>query len=352
LLLERAAIPVVEAVERLGGMQAQEPKPPFTGLWSRLGGFARDDLRQALHDRRLVRATFLRGTLHLVSADDYRAFRATLQPVLSRALGVLGERGAGLEPEQVLPVARDLLAERPRTFGELRPALAEVFPHANDRALGLATRMLLPLVMVPSDDRWGFPANADFALAEPWLNVSLAPAADPEALLLRYLASFGPARAIDMQTWSGLQGMADVLNRLRPQLCVFRDELGRELFDLPDASRPEPDTAAAPRFLPEFDNLRLSHADRGRIIAEEHRRLVYLSKNLRVQATFLLDGFVAGTWRTERKKGTAILRLAPFAAIANADAAALVAEGETLLRFLEPDAATFEVAQGVPSDPA
>jgi hypothetical protein len=350
LLLERAAIPVVEAVERLGGMQTQEPRPPFIGLWSRLGEFAHDDLRQALYDRRLVRATFLRGTLHLVSADDYRAFRATLQPVLSRALAVLGERGVGLEPERVLPVARELLAERPRTFGELRPALAEVFPHANDRALGLATRMLLPLVMVPSDDRWVFPANADFTLAESWLQAPLATAADPEALLVRYLASFGPARAVDMQTWSGLQGMAEILNRLRSQLRVFRDERGRELVDLPDAPRPDPDTPAPPRFLPEFDNLLLSHADRARILAEEHRRLVYLSKNLRVQATYLLDGFVAGTWRVERRKATAVLRLAPFAAIANADAAALAAEGEALLRFLEPDAATFEVAEGAPDD--
>jgi hypothetical protein len=350
LLLERAAIPAVGAVERLGGMQAQEPKPPFIGLWSRLAGFDRDALRQALHDRRLVRATYLRGTLHLVSADDYRAFRATLQPVLSRGLGVLGERGAGLEPERVLPLARELLAERPRTFGELRPALAAVFPHANDRALGLVTRMLLPLVMVPSDDRWVFPANADFTLAESWLPAPLATAADPEALLLRYLASFGPARAVDMQTWSGLQGIAEILDRLRPQVRVFRDEHGRELFDLPEAPRPDPDAPVPPRFLPEFDNLLLSHADRTRILAEEHRRLVYLSKNLRVQATFLLDGFVAGTWRVERKKGTATLRLAPFAAIAKADAAALAAEGEALLRFLEPDATTYEVAQGAPGD--
>ena len=150
MLLQRADVSVVAAVERLVGMQTQEPRPPFIGLWTRLDGFDRQDLLQALHEREIVRGTLMRGTLHLIGAADYVAYRLALQPVLTRAMGVLGERAEGLDPERVLPVARHLLAERPRTFGELRSLLEAEFPDVNDRALGFSVRMLLPLVMVPT----------------------------------------------------------------------------------------------------------------------------------------------------------------------------------------------------------
>jgi hypothetical protein len=331
-------------------MQAQEPKPPFVGLWSRVAGFRRDDLHQALHEREVVRATLMRGTLHLFSADDYLALRQTIQPVLTRALqGILAaQKTDDLDLEGVLAVASELLAERPRTFGELRPLLLEAFPAVNDRALGYATRMELPLVMMPTESRWSFPANADFALAEQWLGKSLASQDAVQTLVLRYLAAFGPATAADAQTWSGLPGLQPVLDGLRPQLRVFRDERGKELFDLPEAPRPDADTPAPPRFLPEFDNLLLSHADRTRVLAEEHRAHVYLSKNLRVRATFLLDGVVSGTWRVERKRKAATLQLTPFSNLGKRDAAALAEEGERLLRFVEEDASTFEVQQEPP----
>ena len=322
-------------------MQAQEPRPPFVGLWTRLRSFARDDLTAALRDRRMVRATMMRGTLHLVSARDYSALRPTLQPMLTASMKLLGDRAAGMDLAQVLPAARRLLAERPRAFEETRAALVEEFPGVNDRALGFATRMSLPLVMVPTDDRWGFPQNAAFAVAEEWLSEPLADAPAPEQLVLRYLAAFGPASVADAQEWSGLGGLRPVFDALRPKLVTFRDEPGRrELFDLPDAPRPDPSVAAPPRFLPEFDNLVLAHADRTRILADEHRGRV-VTKNLRVHATFLLDGRVRGTWRIERKRGAATLSLEPFERI---DAAALAGEGEALLRFVEPDAANYAIA--------
>jgi hypothetical protein len=350
MLLEREETSAAAAVERLCGMQAQEPKPPFVGLWSRVAGFRRKDLHQALLEREVVRATLMRGTLHLFSASDYVALRQTIQPVLTRARqGILAARKAEhLELDRVLETARELLAERPRTFGELRPLLVDVFPNVNDRALGYATRTELPLVMVPTESRWSFPANADFALAEQWLGRPLATEDATRTLVLRYLAAFGPATAMDAQTWSGLSGLQPVLDGLRPQLRVFRDERGREVFDLPAAPRPAADTPAAPRFLPEFDNLLLSHADRTRVLAEEHRALVYLSKNLRVRATFLLDGVVSGTWRVERKRKAATLQLTPFAPLAKRDATALEEEGERMLHFLEEDATTFDIEQKAP----
>ncbi|MBO2454999.1 AlkZ family DNA glycosylase [Actinomadura barringtoniae] len=344
LLLERADVPVPEAVERLCGLQAQEPKPPFLGLWTRLEGFEVADLLGAVRDRALVRATMMRGTLHLMSAPDYLALRAPLQPILNGGLRVLGNRAEGLDLDKVLPAARALLNEKPRTFNEIRALLQEEFPEVNDRALGFAVRMCLPLVMVPTEDRWGFPRTSEFTLAESWLGDAPAPApADsPDALVLRYLAAFGPASAADAQEWSGFAKLGEVLERLRPQLRVFSDEKGRELFDLPDAPQPDEDTPAPARFLPEFDNLVLAHADRTRIIAAEHRPSL-TTKNLRVRSTFLWDGFAAGLWEMERKRKVATLRLLPFGKLTKRALNELTAEGERLLRFAEPDAAEHVV---------
>jgi len=208
--------------------------------------------------------------------------------------------------------------------------------------------MSLPLVMIPTDDRWGFPADSRFGLAESWLGTPISDKADPEGLILRYLAAFGPATAADVQQWSGLQGIEPVLESLRPRLSLFRDERGRTLFDLPDAPRPAEEIPAPPRFLPEFDNLLLSHADRTRVLADEHRQFVLGAKNGRIPATFLVDGRVAGTWRVDCKKHVATLAMTPFDPLPKDTAVALVDEGEALLRFLEDDAVSFTVRQNPP----
>lgn len=344
MLLARAEAPATAAVEQLIGMQAQEPRPPSIGLWSRLHGFRHQELHEAVHARRLVRATLLRGTIHLFSAADYAAFRATLQPVLSRAMSALGDRAAGLEPDRVLVAARRHLAEQPRTFAELRALLQEEFPDVNDRALGFTVRMHLPLVMTPTADRWSFPANSPFALAETWLDQPLATTADAAQLAWRYLAAFGPASVQDFQLWSGLQRAKPVFEALRPELMTFKDERGRELFDLPRAPRPDAEMPAPVRFLPEFDNLLLSHADRTRVIADEHRNMVYQKGNLRLLATILVDGVVSGTWRIERTRRAATLQIAPFAPLTKPIKRVLEEEGEALLRFVEADAPTHEIA--------
>ena len=327
------------AVERLAGMQAQEPRPPFVGLWSRVDGFAREDLIDALGDGAVVRGMLMRGTLHTVSARDYRAFRPVVQPVLSAAYaGVDKRRREGVDVDAVLRVARELLAKEPRTFNALRALLSERFPDANARGLGYAARTHLSLTMVPTDDRWGFPRDARFELAK------ANKAAKPAPLVRRYLAAFGPASAADVQNWSGLRGAAPVLEEM-DDLERFEDAQGRALFDLPDAPRPDADVPAPVRFLPEFDNLVLAHDDRTRLLDEEHRPRV-VTKNLRVKATFLVDGRVAGTWKSERKGRKAALTLEPFGKLRKKDATALSEEGERLLRFVEEDAASFDVRVG------
>ncbi|WP_030171969.1 winged helix DNA-binding domain-containing protein [Spirillospora albida] len=345
LLLARAEIPVAAAVERLGGMQAQEPKPPFLGLWTRVAGFEPAHLLTALHDRSLVRATAMRATLHLMTAADYREFRTALQPALDAALRVLGDRAKALDLGEVVPAAVAHLEKGPLTFNEVRALLQEDLPDVDDRALGYAVRLWVPLVMVPTNDRWGFPRTSAFTLAAEWLGRPLSPGPAVEELVLRYLAAFGPASAADAQAWSGLPALGEVLDRLRPRLRTFADGAGRELFDLPDAPRPDPDSPAPARFLPEFDSLVLAHADRRRIIADAHRPFL-TTKNLRVRSVFLWDGFAAGVWESEYKRKVATLRLRPFSPLPDAALGALTAEGEALLRFIEPGAKETVVESG------
>ncbi|MGW7685033.1 winged helix DNA-binding domain-containing protein [Kribbella sp. NPDC054772] len=340
LLLERESTSAVQVVERLAGMQGQEPKHPYVGLWTRIDGFTETQLDQAVEARDVVRATMFRGTLHLVTAADYLRFRVTVAPVLEAGLKVLGDRGAGLQPDKVVAAAEKLLAKEPLTFTEVRDALQQQFPEVNERALGFCTRMLVPLVMYPTDVRWSWTANSRFTPAEEWIGKKLHRRAEAKELVIRYLQAFGPATPADFQTWSGLQKAKPLFDAL--ELVTFTDDAGKTLYDVPDGPRPDPETPAPVRFLPEFDNVLLSHAKRERIIADEHKPAVY-TKNLRVKATYTVDGVVAGLWTSEKKRGVATLTLTPFGKLLKKTQAELEREGSGLLRFLEPDAKSFAV---------
>jgi hypothetical protein len=258
--------------------------------------------------------------------------------MLSRGLqSILKARGAKLDSDALVAEARAFLLAGPRPFEEIRAHLLGLHPKTDERAMGYAVRMSLPLVMVPTDATWGYPAIAAFAEAEDWLGKPLAAGDALPDLVMRYFAAFGPASVSDVQTWSGLQGLRAVVETLRPRLRIFRDERGRELFDVPDGPRPAGDTPAPVRFIADYDNLLLAHQDRRRIVADEHRARVYLP-GLRVAATFLIDGFVGGTWKVETKRGVATLSLNAFGTLAKAARAALEREGEALVAFLEPDA--------------
>ncbi|HEY1014461.1 MAG TPA: winged helix DNA-binding domain-containing protein, partial [Herpetosiphonaceae bacterium] len=255
LLLERAELPALAAIERLAGMQAQAPDPPYVGLWTRLAGFEAGELSGLIRERRAVRIALMRSTIHLVSDEDCLLFRPLLQPVLERGLrGTYGRQLAGLEPAEVAAAARPLVEEQPRTFQELGTLLKERWPERDAHALGQAARCWLPLVQVPPRGLWGESGPAAHLWAERWLGRPLEADPPPERLILRYLAAFGPASVADIQKWSGLTGLRQPVEALRPRLAVFRDERGRELFDLPEAPRPDPATPAPARFLPEFDN--------------------------------------------------------------------------------------------------
>jgi hypothetical protein len=343
MLLTKEKASPLRVIERLVGLQAQQARPPFTGLWSRIAEFEREQLLRQLHGRKIVRATSMRGTLHLMSAGDYMALRQSLQPMLSLGMrSILRDRASNLDIESLVAEARRFFEERPRTFTELRAALVKAFPQADERAMGYAVRTHLPLVVVPDDTEWGFRADPSFAVAESWLGEPLASDERPDALVLRYLAAFGPAAASDVQAWSGLTGLQRVLDALRPTLRVFRDERKRELFDLPKAPRPPEEIPAPVRFVPDFDNLILAHADRARIIADEHRPRV-VTRNLLVLPTFLVDGFVAGTWKTALVKKVATLTVSPFASLSAATKSQVIEEGEKLVRFIARGANQYAV---------
>jgi hypothetical protein len=344
LLLARAPLTPIAAVERLAGMQAQLARPPFVGLWTRLAGFERAQLIRAIERRQIVRGTLMRGTIHLVSTRDFVAMRPAIQPVLTHGRdAILKTWVKTIDGEALLTAARAHFARDPCTFADLRQHLLARFPALNERAMGYFVRMELPLVQVPdSGEGWAYPSAASFAVAESWLDVALDEGEGAEGLVRRYLAAFGPASVADFQIWSGLRGAKPVFERLRPKLRVFQDARGRELFDLPKAQRLEGDEDAPVRFLPDYDNLVMAYDDRSRIIAREHRPRVF-TKNLQIPPTFLVDGFVAGTWRVERKARNARLLLRPFARLTKAVQRALETEAAPLLKFIEPDAASREV---------
>ncbi|RKH62480.1 winged helix DNA-binding domain-containing protein [Corallococcus aberystwythensis] len=344
LLLTREKMTVPRAIEHLVGLQAQLARPPYLALWSRLQGFQRDSLTKLALKRELARGTMMRGTLHLMTAKDYLRYRGLFQPLLAAALrSVLKERATALDLPALLATAKPFLEEQPRTFEEVRAHLLKHHVGGDERAMGFATRMMLPLVQVPEEGlEWGWPGNSGFTLAESWLGEKLSTDDDVSPLVLRYLAAFGPATVADMQSWSGIKPLKDTFEKVRGKLVEFRDEKKRVLFDLPKAPRPPEDTPAPVRFLPDFDNLILSHADRTRVVPEEHRPLLS-TKNLRVLNVFLVDGRTAGTWTTERKKGAATLVCNAFDPLKKPVRDALVQEGEDLLRFSDPDAAKVAV---------
>jgi hypothetical protein len=335
LLLERSPMPALDALEHLVGLQAQAPGPPYVGLWTRLERFDPDELAELIVSRQAVRIALQRGTIHAVSARDALTLRPVLQPLFDRWLRQLAPRLGGLPVQTAAAAARELLEAEPLTFAELGRRLSERWPDAETAALGQVARGTLALVQIPPRGLWGRNGPAAHTTIEAWLGAPLDRGGTLETLLLRYLAAFGPASVRDAQTWCGLTRLGEVAERLRARLSTFRDESGRELFDLPDAPRPDPDTAVPVRFLPEWDNVLRSHQDRGRVMSDEHRAALRRPNDV-VPGTVLVDGFLAATWGQEIKRAAATMTVEPLRALSRREADAVVAEGRRLLRWSTP----------------
>ncbi|MFI7618382.1 winged helix DNA-binding domain-containing protein [Nonomuraea terrae] len=361
-LLDRADVPVLDAVAHLCGLQAQEPQEPFVGLWSRLRAFDPAALSDLLIRRKVVRTPLMRRTVHLVTADDALAWRARHATMLrQRVLGTYRRELAGIDLDELAAAGRAVMADgQPRSMTELARAVIDDgqprstselagavmgdgeprsmseldgrWSGAGPRALGeLLVAALLPMAQLPPRGLWRAKAGARYALLSSWLGREIGPPApdgsDPvgQALVRRYLAAFGPAASADLRAWCGLAGLPAAVAAIREELVSFRDERGRELLDLPDAPRPDPDTPAPVRFLPAFDNAILGYHDRVRIIDDAHRGLSVAGARV-----VLVDGRVAATWIVEA--GTVVVT--PLRRFARGDRDAVAEQGRALASFL------------------
>ena len=346
LLLERARLPVVTAIERLAALQAQWAPSPYLALWSRLRDFERETLWNAIEKKRtVIRARLMRGTLHLVSARDFYAYAVATQDLQRGAWNRL-QVGRGVDPKAVAKIAA-AFAREPR-------AKEDVIAHLTGRlgSFGETYRWLIwrfvsahaDLVSAPPGGHWAYGGtDAPYVAARHWIGGDGRPSEDDGISLLirRYLGAFGPATLADIARFAGQvpPRIRPVLERLAPKLARFSDERGRVLFDLPRAPRPAADAMAPLRFLPRYDELLIGYEHRDRVIAAKHRPAVY-KNNALIEAVFLVDGTAAGTWALERSKSDAVVRVRPFGALARADRAAAIAEGEALARFMAPEART------------
>jgi hypothetical protein len=346
MLLERASLPVVTAIERLAALQAQWAPSPYIALWSRLEHFKRESLWSAIEKKHaVVRARLMRGTLHLVSARDFYAYAVATQDLQRGAWNRL-QVGQGMDPKAVARLAVEF-AREPRAKEDVVEHLTERLGSFGGPYKWLIWRFVsahADLVSAPPGGHWANGGtDAPYVAARHWIAAGSRPPEEDALRLLinRYLAAFGPASLADIAQFAGQvpARIRPVLERLAPSLRRFSDEQGHQLFDLPRAPRPNADVRAPVRFLPRYDELLIGYEHRDRVIAARHRPAVY-SKNAIIEAVFLVDGLAAGTWSLETTRADAVLRIRPFGTLARGNRAAALAEGKKLARFMAPEAKT------------
>ncbi|WP_214323674.1 winged helix DNA-binding domain-containing protein [Nonomuraea sediminis] len=329
-LLERTNRTPLEVIGHLVAMQAQEPNWPYVGLWTRIRRFTHAELTALLADRRVVRSGFLRSTMHLAAADDFRRLRPVLQPVLNRTAdsAYFRRNNAGLDTETLMADGRALLENGPLSRKELARHLAARHLGRDSRILAGEIELRTPLIHDPATASWGGWSNRSS------ITVTAAPVdgAHPTAiheLIRRYLAAFGPATVADVQAWCGLTRLDQIIPEMGTELRHYTGPDGQQLLDLPDTPLPDPDTPAPARLLPAYDNALLGHADRSRIIADADRKHVTPGQAM-VRPTLLVDGYVRGTWSFTAGE----VRLTPFRPLSATEQQAVDHEITQLLPFL------------------
>ena len=332
-LLERKPLRAVQAVERLGGLQAQSTPIPYLSLWARLDGFERDELTKALTGRRLVKALLQRGTLHVAAPRTYWAMM-TVRRNLAASLWPASYE-ARLPAARIAELARLVQVEldgRELTYKEVQ-ALLE--PHATKGVppvfLWRRVQAYSDVIHVPPSGIWGYGGRGVYtAAAGKVRGATPGPEEAFDQVVRTYLAAFGPATKQDFGQWAGIPRMKPIAESLeRLSLRTFAGEDGKVLYDLPRAPLPDPETPAPPRLVPRFDNLVLSHADRSRILGDLAPSQIVTNNGL-VHATILVDGLVAGTWQLEQ--GRVVLE--PFGKLAVETRRALKDEAERLEAFV------------------
>lgn len=344
MLLQREPISARECIERMAGIQNQEPPSSYYALWSRIEGFELDELTAMIEGREVVRAGCMRATIHMLTADDALWLRPATQPVLERTFKGSPNtkllREAGIDPAEVVAAGAELLTGTALTRVQMVPLLVDRWPGADPTSLSYAVTFLLPICQVPPRGVWGASHQATWQTIESFLGRKLVDDPSLELLVRRYLAAFGPATVMDIQAWCGLTRLKGVTGGMG-DLVRFRNEDGKELLDLPDSPRPVGDVPAPVRFLPEYDNVTLAYRDRSRMTPSGKAGETVRSSI--GYAAFTVDGFIAGFWTIEREGDAAELLIEPLVSISRTDRAALAEEGERLLAFAAAEAASRRV---------
>jgi hypothetical protein len=339
MLLGRSDMGLADAAAWLLGLQAQQTHDPYIALWSRLKGFRHETLTSLIVDRTLARATTMRGTLHLHTADDLIGIRALVQPFLAQVWTSNFQRRFGSEDKaKVLRAGRRLLAKGPLTAGQLNKALHPTFPTAEPLALSTLLQLHDTLVQIPPTRVWGNNSAPLLTPVEKWLPPPYERPVAREDLVLRYLRAWGPASVTDMATWGRLTGLAKDFEAVREKLVSFTDETGKELFDLPDAPRPDADTPAPVRFLPLYDNVYLGYDNRRRMLSEATAHLLNMFQYFR--AAVLIDGMVNAGWEIKDTKAASTLDIQCHRKLTRGETKELKAEAEAFLLFMRPEATT------------
>ena len=337
LLLERAAMSPYDAIGHLVGLQAQTATSWYLTLWSRLRDFDPAATGRLLEDRRILRSWFMRATIHTVTDADAPDLRAFTQPTIDRAVrGKWAEALARIDLNEMERTIRAFVAT-PRTPGELVAHLAERWPGPDALTMTNAAKAIVPLVQVPPRGVWGRSGMVRFAALDGWLGRPVPRTVDPAPIVRRYLGAFGPASVADAQTWSGVTRLREVFEALRGELVSLRGSDGRELFDLPDAPRPDPETPAPPRFLADYDNLLLSHEDRSRFV-DDAARQVLTYRSGPIPGALLVNGRMVGAWhlRADGPRTTVVIGMARD--LSPEDEAAVRLEADAMLEFSRPGA--------------
>ena len=347
-LLQRQPRSATDMLRHLIGLQGQVQNAPHIGLWSRLVGFRTDDLDALLRERRAVRATLMRVTLHVVLAEDFLAIRPLIDPIALRGFRTnhLAPLGTA-DVDEIRARSRQLLDAGSLTPADLGKKLGERWPDIGAIELSMPARFIEPVVHVPPAGCWGATGAPKLTSAEHWLGRGPAVPVGIDALALRYLAAFGPATGKDFGAWSGLSGGPAAFERLRGQLVTFQGPDGRELFDLPDAPRPDEDVAAPVRLLPDYDNVIAGYADRSRILSPEAYRGLWRANGLR--PAFTVDGEIRGSWKFTVGKEKAAAAFAAFTPLSARERDDIEVEAAAMMRDLTPGLAaeiSFAAVEG------
>ncbi|MGW3997785.1 winged helix DNA-binding domain-containing protein [Amycolatopsis sp. NPDC004772] len=336
-LLERTSLPAATMVGHLVGMQAQAPLAPYVGLWTRISGFRPGELASLITGRQAVRGPLMRGTVHLVLAEDARVLRPLVQRVVANGYtGHFGRRVGDADLGAVSRFGRELLEERPRTRRQLQDALAARWPAHDAEALSYAVGSLVPTVQVTPRGVWGSTGPATLTTLESWLGGPLDCRPSIEDVVRRYLRAFGPASVADVQAWSGLTKLREIVEPMG--LRTFHADSGEVLYDGEDGVLPDPSAPAPARFLPEYDNVLLAHAGRARVLPPG-RRVPLPPGNGASRGTLLVDGFYRADWRLHADA----LEVTAHDRLTAGERAEIETEAGRLLEFLDAGARSVRI---------